>query len=74
MILTSEEIETLMALVEHGPLNKRDVPSVIGCNGLLTIKFANYANEHLIEASQTGKNWYLKYFNSARTEPEITKI
>ena len=60
--LTCSEIDTLVALVERGPLHDRDLPSTVGKNGLLTLGFAaQQVINHdygYYAATIEGKDWY----------------
>lgn len=61
--LTGAEIDTLVALVERGPLRDGGLPSKVGRNGLLVL---GYAAQVVIDqdymyyaATNKGLEWYL---------------
>ena len=67
--LTGAEIDTLVALVERGPLRDGGLPSKVGRNGLLAM---GYAAEVVIDkdywfyaATPKGLEWYLDRFKAA---------
>ena len=73
--LTGAEIDTLVALVERGPLRDGGLPSKVGRNGLLAL---GYAAQVVIDqdymyyaATNKGLEWYLgiKQTTSKMVEP-----
>lgn len=75
-ILTGGEIDTLVKIVEQGPVDDGGLPSKVGRNGLLKLKFIaevvvdrqywHYA------ATPLGLNWYLTHFNAPNINDAIT--
>ena len=66
--LTGAEIDTLVALVERGPLRDGGLPSKVGRNGLLAMGFAA---EVVIDkdywyyaATPKGLEWYLSRYKA----------
>lgn len=68
MILTGAEIDTLVALVERGPLTAGNIPSKVGRDGLITARLAaqvviDKRDQHYA-ATQAGLEWYLNHFGA----------
>ena len=66
--LTGAEIDTLVALVERGPLRDGGLPSKVGRNGLLAL---GYAAQVVIDqdymyyaATSKGLEWYLDRYKA----------
>lgn len=68
MILTGAEIDTLVSLVERGPLQPGGIPSKVGLNGLLTAKFSVQVvidqDVSSYAATMTGLEWYLQHYQA----------
>ena len=67
MILTGAEIDTLVALVERGPLTDGDLPSKVGRDCLLTGRLAAQVvinTELKYAATNIGLEWYLQRFKA----------
>lgn len=66
--LTGAEIDTLVALVERGPLHDGGIPSKVGRNGLIALGFAAqivaYQDYMQYAATNKGLEWYLNYFKA----------
>lgn len=68
-VLTGAEIDTLVALVERGPLRDGDIPSKAGRNGLHSLHYAaqviiNQDTSYFWVATTKGLEWYLNKFGA----------
>lgn len=68
MILTGAEIDTLIAIVERGPLQDDGVPSKTGRNGLLSLgliaEVVINMDYWFYAASPKGLEWYLDRYKA----------
>jgi len=66
--LTGAEIDTLVALVERGPLRDGGLPSKVGRNGLLALGFAAEVvidkDYWFYAATPKGLEWYLDRYKA----------
>ena len=66
--LTGAEIDTLVALVERGPLRAGGLPSKVGRNGLLALGFAAEVvidkDYWFYAATPKGLEWYLDRYKA----------
>lgn len=69
LILTSSALDTLVALVENGPLWDGDIPSKQGRDELIKLGFAvkiiAHSQEGYQAATQAGSEYYIKHFAGA---------
>lgn len=66
--LTGAEIDTLVALVERGPLNDGGLPSKVGRNGLISLGLAAQVviDQDYMQYAATNKGleWYLQRYKA----------
>ena len=71
-VLTGGEIDTLVALIERGPLRDGDIPAKAGRDGLHTLQYVAQVvinrDSYFWVATTKGLEWYLERYKADNIE------